>query len=344
MKKKNNILYLGNIPTHHPHSIGGATRLTENILNYLRKDGRINLEFLQVRRHWRPKWQIIDYFFLGVKLPFLLRKYDKILITSTGEFTNFMLPYLVFWTRMFNKPLYYHMIGGVYHKNLEKWPSFYRKIIFKALLQTKILWVETKEMIAYFKAHGIDQVQWMPNSRYRKNQAFMPKPFQKKLVFISQVSHIKGIDILLEAFKELPDMELDIYGPLIDYRQENFQHLKNIHYKGILDQDEVDEKLQEYDFLILPTSHGEGYPGIIIESFAAGVPVITTHAGAIAEIIEHNVNGFLLDDKHKAKQLVHLLRKMNEPERNRLALGAYQSFDRFDAHKNFDKIARELMK
>ncbi len=38
--------------------------------------------------------------------------------------------------------------------------------------------------------------------------------------------------------------------------------------------------LQHYDMLLFPTHWiGEGYPGIIIEAYHAGIPVITTGAG-----------------------------------------------------------------
>ena len=50
--------------------------------------------------------------------------------------------------------------------------------------------------------------------------------------------------------------------------------------------------------MILPTYHvGEGYPGIIIEAFSIGMPVISTYWNSIPELISHNKNGLLVPIK-----------------------------------------------
>jgi glycosyltransferase involved in cell wall biosynthesis len=51
----------------------------------------------------------------------------------------------------------------------------------------------------------------------------------------------------------------------------------------------------QYDAFVLPTkATTEGYPGVVLEAYAAGLPVIATTCGAIPEIVDET-SGILLD-------------------------------------------------
>ena len=58
--------------------------------------------------------------------------------------------------------------------------------------------------------------------------------------------------------------------------------------------DDVVDLLNDTDVLLV-VSRIEGVPIVILEAMSVGVPVISTNAGAISEVIENNVNGFLID-------------------------------------------------
>ena len=47
----------------------------------------------------------------------------------------------------------------------------------------------------------------------------------------------------------------------------------------------VPELLRRLDVLVLPSSHGEGFPNILVEAMASGVPCIATSVGDSAEIV-----------------------------------------------------------
>jgi len=83
------------------------------------------------------------------------------------------------------------------------------------------------------------------------------------------------------------------------------------------------ETIQKYDVLILPTFYqGEGYPGVIIEAYSLGLPVITTNWKAIPEIVENRKTGLLI-----------------EPRSTAALVDAMKSFNKYN-YKDFSKNAR----
>ncbi len=61
------------------------------------------------------------------------------------------------------------------------------------------------------------------------------------------------------------------------------------------------------DLLLLP-SHYDPFANVTVEALAAGIPVITTTQNGASEIIEHNVNGWVVPDHTYVDQItLHLL-------------------------------------
>src|SRR5690606_14456067 len=106
--------------------------------------------------------------------------------------------------------------------------------------------------------------------------------------------------------------------------------LSNIRYRGIASSGEVRNVLDLYDMLLLPSYYsGEGYPGVVIEGFSIGVPVLTTRWRSIPEIVLDNQNGLLVDVKC-SKQIVEVIKGIDDHVFQRLRNGSFRSFRNFD--------------
>ena len=66
-------------------------------------------------------------------------------------------------------------------------------------------------------------------------------------------------------------------------------------YGWIKDRTRLFAILDESHLLILPSIAGEGTPLVFFEAFSRGLPVISTHFPGAEEIIENEVNGYLVD-------------------------------------------------
>ncbi|MGA2132124.1 MAG: glycosyltransferase family 4 protein [Bryobacteraceae bacterium] len=67
-------------------------------------------------------------------------------------------------------------------------------------------------------------------------------------------------------------------------------------------QDDVETMLGTLDLLVAPSAGIEATPRVILEAFAAGVPVVAFAAGGIPELVEQGVTGFLVE-QHSARAL-----------------------------------------
>lgn len=120
------------------------------------------------------------------------------------------------------------------------------------------------------------------------------------LITVAVLREGKGVEVLLHAFRELlrsnDSLELLVVGdgPLRDQWQSLAAQLGiagRVHWLGF--RRDVDEILAGCDLFILPTL-ADAFPTVLLEAFAAGVPVIASDVGGIPEIISDRSVGRLV--------------------------------------------------
>jgi glycosyltransferase involved in cell wall biosynthesis len=141
--------------------------------------------------------------------------------------------------------------------------------------------------------------------------------------YIGQITEIKGVHLLMDAFQRLHSrgktIELHVHGGLADNAfvrslRQRAEADKRIELHGRFENARVGSILGALDVLVVPSLWYENMPLSILESYAAGTPVVTTETGGMAEPIQHDVNGLhfkLGDAGDLARQLQRLI---DEPE------------------------------
>lgn len=124
-------------------------------------------------------------------------------------------------------------------------------------------------------------------------------------VFVGRVVADKGIRELVEAFATLgSDARLVLVGPqepdLDPLDADTLRRIRDdarIHLAG--EQSDVRPWLAMADVLVHP-SYREGFPNVVIEAGAMGLPAIVTDINGSREIIEHGRNGLIVPPRRSA--------------------------------------------
>jgi glycosyltransferase involved in cell wall biosynthesis len=133
---------------------------------------------------------------------------------------------------------------------------------------------------------------------------FQPEVSDLRIAFLGRLNYIKGAHIIVEALSRVRDLpvKFDIYGIIEDEEKSSyFNWLKSnayadarINFRFSVPHYRVLPLLRNYDLLVVPSQWLETGPMVVLEAFAAGIPVIGSNLGGIAELVEHEVNGLLV--------------------------------------------------
>ena len=127
-------------------------------------------------------------------------------------------------------------------------------------------------------------------------------PNNNRLVCVGRLSEEKGQLLLLEAVcilkKSKFDLEVVLAGDgemreVIENRIKELDLEKQVKITGWIDGNEVRQQIINSRAMVLP-SFAEGLPVVIMEAFALGRPVVSTYIAGIPELVENEINGFLV--------------------------------------------------
>jgi glycosyltransferase involved in cell wall biosynthesis len=159
-------------------------------------------------------------------------------------------------------------------------------------------------------------------------------------IFAGRLSEEKGIDILLNSFKNSCRKLIIVGdGPLAGIVESFAKENSNVVYLGKHSLEEIYVLISKARALIFPSRWHEPFGRTIVEAFAHGTPVIASAMGGITELVTDNYNGFLFspaDPEGLCKALIHFEGLTD----NRLVRqNTYETYKRnFLPSANFSKI------
>jgi len=328
MKK---LLLIGSLTNKHDKTkVGGVTILFELLLDELRKK---SIQFGVVDTLVENNGGRLKTFFLSAyKIIRDMHKYEYISLQGTRNSFLFLGPLVVILNKLYDRKISVRLFAGDFAENYKK-ANIIEKLITRFVLRNmNTVFFELKSIVNEFKRYN-PNTYWFPNVRSHDIQKDIQRRYHKRFVYIGTINEEKGIDdICAVANKIDKDIVFDMYGPIIEEKYAPDYFLQyGINYKGVLDPEKVEEAMAQYDVLVIP-SYREGYPGVIIEAFALGMPVIATKLPGIMEMCENGKNAILIEAGNQ-NELLKAIHHFDTENYLSFHKNAQASFGNFDSQK-----------
>lgn len=165
-----------------------------------------------------------------------------------------------------------------------------------------------KEKLLSIKQIHDERVFVKPNFVESVGDFIPEKKRENQIIFAGRLDKLKGIDILLEAWKWMGDNAPKLIvcgtGPMENWCKDFiFNNKVNAELRGFVPNTEARKLIANSKALILPTQWYEGFPMSIVEAFSAGTPVVCSDLGNSGSVVEEGITGC----KFKADSLEELI-------------------------------------
>ena len=144
-----------------------------------------------------------------------------------------------------------------------------------------------KEKISVISC-GVNSLEFSPVSKKLAREEKNIPEEAKVVFFAGKIGFMKGLDVIYNCARNLPDVLFIIAGAPVQICEE-----KNCMFIGIIENRDMPLWLGAADIYFLP-SRSEGTPVGILEALSCERPVVTSDVGGNPDIIKEGVNGYLI--------------------------------------------------
>ena len=178
-------------------------------------------------------------------------------------------------------------------------------------------------------------------------------PSTPTVLYVSRLVPLKNPRVLVNAVsRELPDVEMDVLlvgngegsyvNALGSRADDRVRFLSNLPFE------DLQALYHAADVFVIP-SRSEGLPTVVLEAMNAGLPIVTTPVGALADVVEHGEHGWVLSSSPTPRTLARAIRYYVEHPAEREAVGernrAYvrAAFDWEDIARDIESVYEEVL-
>jgi len=283
-----------------------------------RKGGRENSFAQEVKKSEIKYYELVEHFTGDLSTVKRLAKLMEATAPSlivTHDYKSNLYGYLA--TKKNGIPHIVHFHGFTSEDAKAK---IYNKIDIAVMKRVRKIITVSSETKNRLVKNGIDPskidvvINAVPDSAFEK-VSFDNNIFDKDEKFIvsaGRLSYEKGYDILIDALnilaKDRKKVNCIIYGngperEKLQAQIKSYKLEKNIRLAGFID--DLRGPFGAMEFLVIP-SRSEGFPLVLLESWAQAAPVVATPVGGLPSLITNNENG-LLASEVSAKSLAEAI-------------------------------------
>lgn len=273
------------------------------------------LSFLQSIKYVRTiVTSLLYYLMLVLRIP----QYDVIHIFSASYFSFLLAPApAVLIARWFGKKTVLNYRSGEAEDHLRTWP----RTSISILEMADELVVPSEYLVNTFKKFGLEAKAIANVIDFERFRFSERQPLQPRFLSNRNLYPLYNIACILRAFRiiqeKFPEATLKIAG---DGQQREYLkdlardlELRNVDFLGSVAPEEM-SKLYDEAHIFLNSPNIDNLPGSIIDSFASGVPVVTTCAGGIPYIVTHGRTGLLVPRNDAEAMAASAIKLLESPE------------------------------
>jgi glycosyltransferase involved in cell wall biosynthesis len=234
-------------------------------------------------------------------------------MTVCGLYFFFLSVPLVFWGRLCRKRVVLNYRGGRAASFLKKWSW----AVIPVMRMAHAVIVPSAFLQRTFRKHGL-AAQVVPNIidieafPYQSRKSFRPK-----LIVTRHLEPLYNIECILRAFRivkeKFCDAELSILGTGPEERR--LQRLcaewklQDVTFNGDIAPAKLPALYAAHDIFV-NSSNADNFPAALVEAACSGLPIVTTCAGGIPDMIRDGENGILVglnDHEALAAKVIELV-------------------------------------
>jgi glycosyltransferase involved in cell wall biosynthesis len=172
-----------------------------------------------------------------------------------------------------------------------------------------------------------------------------------KLIIACRQDRKKGTGLVIESLplilKSFPHASLDVVGdgmslPEFQAQAESLDVSDRVTFHGRVDHEAVVSLLNQADLFCYPTTASEGFPKVVLEAMACGLPVITTRVSVLPDLIGSG-GGLLLDEATASDVAEAVVKALSDRDRYRImSQRAIETAAQFSLERWRDTIGSKL--
>ena len=155
------------------------------------------------------------------------------------------------------------------------------------------------------------------------------EPSTLHLAFIGRFDRQKGVDLLLDAWRQAKpaNLKLHVVGDFDRQMGRTLETPAGVQTYGWLPNDQLDDFLSGMHMMVVP-SRWEGFGLVVVEGMRNALPILASNRGALSEIVQDGLNGILFEPEEPGS-LAGILSSLDaDPEVARRELAAMGEWGR----------------
>jgi glycosyltransferase involved in cell wall biosynthesis len=254
-----------------------------------------------------------------ITVPLVLLRYR----IDTVQLNGFLESVLILPTRLLGRSAVYTR-HGPFEIELYSWLRQPHKFVARKIARWSVRFTTHVVCVSQAVAESIRPL--LPATRYSviANWISDQKPFRApvaelssraRVLCASRLEHYKGVHLLIEAARRLPDVEVTIAGDGGDRAslEETALGVPNVRFAGF--QRNLQEFYEHADIFVMPSLGPEGLPITSLEAMGYGLPCIFSDLPVHHEITSHGKGAYLFRSGEVESLLAGLRDLLASPER-----------------------------